>query len=90
MVFFGDHLILQVKKKMSLEDFIRNNRQINDGEDLSGEFLSKVFSSIRAVEIKMSDEAGIDELSSVVWDEMIAMAQQALRDIPDESQRKER
>ncbi|GER45827.1 SEC7-like guanine nucleotide exchange family protein [Striga asiatica] len=43
----------QVKKKMSEEDFIRNNRKINGGEDLPRDFLSKLYHSICENEIRM-------------------------------------
>lgn len=65
---------MQVKKKMSLDDFVRNNRGINDGKDLSREFLAEIYSSINALEIKMSDEAGIDELTDMIWDDLLRRA----------------
>ncbi|KAJ8445497.1 hypothetical protein Cgig2_031310 [Carnegiea gigantea] len=37
---------VQVKKKMTEEDFIRNNRRINGGNDLPREFLSELYHSI--------------------------------------------
>ncbi|KAH0457881.1 hypothetical protein IEQ34_013196 [Dendrobium chrysotoxum] len=37
---------MQVKKKMTEEDFIRNNRLINGGNDLPREFLSELYHSI--------------------------------------------
>jgi hypothetical protein len=35
-------LFLQVKKKMTKEEFVRNNRGINDSEDLPSEYLCQV------------------------------------------------
>lgn len=43
----------QVKKKMSEEDFIRNNRKINGGNDLPRDFLSELYHSICENEIRM-------------------------------------
>ncbi|KAL3624155.1 hypothetical protein CASFOL_032971 [Castilleja foliolosa] len=43
----------QVKKKMSEEDFIRNNRKINGGGDLPRDFLSELYHSICENEIRM-------------------------------------
>lgn len=60
-----------VRKKMELSDFIRNNRGINDGEDVPHAFLAEVFDSIAAVEIRMSDEAGIAALTEEHWDESL-------------------
>lgn len=49
----------QVKKKMSEEDFIRNNRKINGGNDLPRDFLSELYHSICENEIRMiPDQAG--------------------------------
>ena len=36
----------QVKKKMTLESFIRNNRGINDNEDFPPEFLEELYNNI--------------------------------------------
>ncbi|KNA24145.1 hypothetical protein SOVF_018230 [Spinacia oleracea] len=48
----------QVKKKMTEEDFIRNNRLINDGNDLPRELLSELYSSICENEIRITPEQG--------------------------------
>ena len=46
----------QVKKRMTKQDFIKNNRGINDGQDLPEEFLLAVFDEIHNNEIRMKDE----------------------------------
>ena len=46
----------QVKKRMTKQDFIKNNRGINDGQDLPEEFLSAIFDEIQNNEIRMKDE----------------------------------
>ncbi|KIL70092.1 hypothetical protein M378DRAFT_156145 [Amanita muscaria Koide BX008] len=46
----------QVKKRMTKADFIKNNRGINDGQDLPEEFLSGIFDDIVSNEIRMKDE----------------------------------
>ncbi|QCD98516.1 guanine nucleotide-exchange factor [Vigna unguiculata] len=53
-----DHHNVQVKKKMTEEDFIRNNRLINDGNDLPREFLSEIYHSICKNEIRTTLEPG--------------------------------
>ncbi|KAL2333279.1 hypothetical protein Fmac_014492 [Flemingia macrophylla] len=53
-----DHHNVQVKKKMTEEDFIRNNRHINAGNDLPREFLSEIYHSICKNEIRTTPEAG--------------------------------
>ncbi|KAL3814904.1 hypothetical protein ACJIZ3_016172 [Penstemon smallii] len=45
-----------VKNKMSAEDFIRNNRGIDDGKDLPEEYLKSLFERISKNEIKMKDD----------------------------------
>lgn len=47
----------QVKNKMSREDFIKNNRGIDDGEDLDQEFLKDLYDQIVMNEIKMRSDA---------------------------------
>ncbi|KAG6821251.1 hypothetical protein H0H93_002361 [Arthromyces matolae] len=46
----------QIKHRMSKAEFIRNNRGINDNNDLPEEFLSSVYDEIVLNEIKMKDE----------------------------------
>lgn len=50
---------VQVKKKMTEDDFIRNNRQINGGNDLPSEFLSELYYSICRNEIKTIPDQGL-------------------------------
>ncbi|KAF9620524.1 hypothetical protein IFM89_013145 [Coptis chinensis] len=50
---------VQVKKKMTEEDFIKNNRHINGGSDLPREFLSELYHSICKNEIKTIPEQGV-------------------------------
>ncbi|XP_058787530.1 ARF guanine-nucleotide exchange factor GNOM-like [Vicia villosa] len=49
---------VQVKKKMTEADFIRNNRLINGGKDLPREFLSEIYQSICKNEIRTTPESG--------------------------------
>ena len=46
----------QVKHRMTMADFIKNNRGINDGEDLPEELLSGIYDEIVNNEIRMKDE----------------------------------
>ena len=50
-------LWMQVKKKMTCDEFVRNNRGINGGEDLPRPFLASLYSSIRRNEIRISSDA---------------------------------
>lgn len=60
---------VQVKKKMTEEDFIRNNRHINGGSDLPRDFLSELYHSICKNEIRTTPEqgAGFPEMTPSRW-----------------------
>lgn len=47
----------QVKHRMSLQDFIKNNAGIDDGRNLPEEYLRSVYDEIQRHEIKMKDDA---------------------------------
>lgn len=49
----------QVKKKMTEEEFIRNNRAINGGQDLPREYLSELFQSIATNAIALVGQSGL-------------------------------
>lgn len=60
---------MQVKKKMTEDDFIKNNRNINGGSDLPREMLSELYHSICRNEIKTTPEQGLGyfEMSPSRW-----------------------
>lgn len=64
----------QVKKKMTEEDFIRNNRLINDGNDLPREYLSELYQSISQNEIRMAPETGV--MTHDIWVGLIHKSRQ--------------
>ena len=47
----------RVKKKMTKEEFIKNNRGINDSEDLPKEYLAKIYDEIASSEIKLKSSS---------------------------------
>lgn len=49
-------LYLQFYFQMSADDFIRNNRGIDDGKDLPEDYLRSLFERISRSEIKMKDD----------------------------------
>ena len=81
-------LCVEVKKKMTCEEFIRNNRGINGGADLPHSFLRELYASISQNEIRISADqqqaaaaagpvsGGAPVVSAVLWTDL---AQQALR-----------
>lgn len=46
----------QVKKRMTIEDFIKNNRGINDGQSLPDDYLQGIFDEIQQNEIVLDSE----------------------------------
>ena len=56
----------QVKNKMTLEQFIRNNRGTNGGKDWPAEVLVNIFDSIVTDEIKL-DDGGAASLTPSKW-----------------------
>lgn len=52
LIYFPFMLNMQ----MSVEDFIRNNRGIDDGKDLLEEYLKSLYERISRNEIKMKDD----------------------------------
>lgn len=46
----------QVRKKMTMEEFVRNNRGINDSKDLPREYLESIYREIEQREIKVKGE----------------------------------
>ncbi|KAB2595512.1 brefeldin A-inhibited guanine nucleotide-exchange protein 2 [Pyrus ussuriensis x Pyrus communis] len=54
-----------VKNKMSADDFIRNNRGIDDGKDLPEEYLRSLFERISRNEIKMKEYELAPQIQSV-------------------------
>ncbi|KAK9732863.1 hypothetical protein RND81_04G028000 [Saponaria officinalis] len=62
----------QVKKKMTEEEFIRNNRAINNGKDLPREYLSELFHSIASHPIAIFAQSGLNtEMNPSRWVELI-------------------
>ena len=69
---------MQVKKKMTCEEFIRNNRGINGGADLPHPFLRELYASISQNEIRISADqqaSGLVLASPVLWTDLAQQAQ---------------
>ncbi|XP_057501635.1 LOW QUALITY PROTEIN: ARF guanine-nucleotide exchange factor GNL2 [Actinidia eriantha] len=65
----------QVKKKMTEDEFIRNNRAINDGKDLPREYLSELFHSISTKAITIFGQSGLPvEMNPNRWIELMNRA----------------
>ncbi|KAG0564739.1 hypothetical protein M758_8G130600 [Ceratodon purpureus] len=60
---------VQVRKKMTEEDFIKNLRNINDGQDLPRPMLSELYHNIVRSEIRITYDsgAGVSEMTHSRW-----------------------
>eukprot|EP01052_Picozoa_sp_SAG31_P013077 SAG31_NODE_779_length_12158_cov_8.740194_2_plen_1289_part_00 len=60
---------IKASQRMSLEDFLKNNREINDGKDFPVDFMNQLYKSINDNEIKMTvhDPGGTADLSFDLW-----------------------
>ncbi|KAH9484177.1 hypothetical protein JR316_0003657 [Psilocybe cubensis] len=66
----------QVRKRMTIDDYKRNLRGVNDGSDFSAEFLQNIYDSIRKREIVMPEEH-IGQLGfEYAWKELLARSRQ--------------
>ncbi|XP_047161324.1 ARF guanine-nucleotide exchange factor GNL2 [Vigna umbellata] len=61
----------QVKKKMTEEEFIKNNRAINAGQDLPREYLSSLFQSISTCAFSLSQTTVSLDMSPSRWIQLI-------------------
>ncbi|KAG6728243.1 hypothetical protein I3843_02G144500 [Carya illinoinensis] len=62
-----------VKNKMSADDFIRNNRGIDDGKDLPEEYLRSLFERISRNEIKMKDDLAPQQKQSMYSNRLLRL-----------------
>lgn len=67
---------IAANKKMTKEEFIRNNRGINDGKDLPKEYLENIYDEIKSnqiqVDIDMADaKVVVDFTDSATWNKLI-------------------
>jgi brefeldin A-resistance guanine nucleotide exchange factor 1 len=61
----------QVKHRMSVEDFIRNNRGINDGASFDEAFLRRIFHAIQSKEIVLPEEQAGETAFHYTWNEQL-------------------
>ncbi|XP_022157565.1 ARF guanine-nucleotide exchange factor GNL2 [Momordica charantia] len=61
----------QVKRKMTEDEFIRNNREINGGKDLPRDYLSELFQSIANNAIILAPQSGLQlDMNPSKWIEL--------------------
>ncbi|TDZ17365.1 Uncharacterized protein Cob_v009713 [Colletotrichum orbiculare MAFF 240422] len=62
---------LKGQKRMTVEDFARNLRGVNDGQDFAPEYLQEIFDNIRTNEIILPDEHDNKHAFDYAWRELI-------------------
>ncbi|KAF9452840.1 Sec7-like domain is implicated in guanine nucleotide exchange function [Macrolepiota fuliginosa MF-IS2] len=67
----------QIRKRMSIEDYQKNLRGVNDGSDFSPEFLQNIYDSIRRREIVMPEEHTGQLGFEYAWKELLARSRNA-------------
>ncbi|RDB21501.1 hypothetical protein Hypma_011417 [Hypsizygus marmoreus] len=67
----------QIRKRMSIEDYQKNLRGVNDGANFSPEFLQNIYDSIRKREIVMPEEHTGQLGFEYAWKELLARSRQA-------------
>ncbi|KAI0306765.1 hypothetical protein B0F90DRAFT_1808381 [Multifurca ochricompacta] len=67
----------QVRKRMTIEDYQRNLRGVNDGSDFSPEYLQAVYDSIRKQEIVMPEEHTGQLGFEFAWKELLMRSRQS-------------
>jgi len=70
---------IKSSKRMALEDFSRNLRGVNGGENFSPEYLSDIFNSIKSNEIILPDEHDNQHAFDYAWRELLLKADTAGR-----------
>ncbi|KAF5098984.1 hypothetical protein D0Z00_001850 [Geotrichum galactomycetum] len=68
----------QNKRQMTIEEFRRNLRAVNNGEDFDQKYLNKIYSSIKEREIIMPEEHNNEESFEHNWKAMINKSQKKL------------
>ncbi|KAI0797843.1 Sec7-domain-containing protein [Abortiporus biennis] len=69
----------QIRKRMTIEDYTKNLRGVNDGADFSAEFLQNIYDSIRKREIVMPEEHTGQLGFEYAWKELLQRSRQAGR-----------
>ena len=86
---------IKADQRMTLEEFLRNNRGINSGDSLPDEYLSDLYDQIKERELQLvTDQLPIDNVgnidSKIYWDEIYdrrGIADTAIRLLEDSRQK---
>jgi len=71
----------KLKRRMTVKDFISNNRGINEGENIPEDVQARIFESIRLNEIKTPDSGSlVHGLSPARWADLVQLIRRGYRD----------
>ncbi|KAJ3492628.1 hypothetical protein NLG97_g5261 [Lecanicillium saksenae] len=68
---------IKANKRMTVEDFSRNLRGVNDGKNFSPEYLSDIYQSIKSNEIILPDEHDNQHAFDYAWRELLLKTESA-------------
>ncbi|KAH9931014.1 Sec7-domain-containing protein [Fomitopsis serialis] len=66
----------QIRKRMTIDDYKRNLKGVNDGSDFSAEYLQNIYDSIRKREIIMPEEHTGQAGFEYAWKELLTRSRQ--------------
>ena len=72
----------QIRNKMTLEQFINNNRGINAGGDVPRQLLEGLYFTIKKREIKMSGDGLTGEVSDALWCDLLNVSKHWMENQP--------
>ena len=72
----------QIRNKMTLEQFISNNRGINAGGDVPRQLLEGLYFTIKKREIKMSGDGLTGEVSDALWCDLLNVSKHWMESQP--------
>ena len=72
----------QIRNKMTLEQFISNNRGINAGGDVPRQLLEGLYFTIKKREIKMSGDGLTGEVSDALWCDLLSVSKHWMESQP--------
>ncbi|KAL1746973.1 hypothetical protein HDZ31DRAFT_32906 [Schizophyllum fasciatum] len=67
----------QIRKRMTFEDYSKNLRGVNDGQDFTEEYLRKIYENIRKQEIVMNEEHAGQLGFEHAWQELLTRSRAA-------------
>ena len=68
----------QIKQKMTVDQFVSNNRGINAGENVPRQLLEGLYYTIKRKEIRMSGDGLTGEVNDALWSDLLMMSNRVM------------